>query len=143
MPTHFISKSKSYLHCGTQHQSWRAATTRLNMFSGLQISFLQLNYINSNVSHFEYPEFSSVVECAFSGVLPRVRIAKRSLFAGLAFARVTILNIRKSNGFSCPGWSSESQRQAAGLPYSVQEWNARGGPSTSVLLLNSRRFTRP
>jgi hypothetical protein len=42
-------------------------------------------------------------------VLARVRIAKGSLFAGLAFARVTILNIRKSNGVCCPGWSSESQ----------------------------------
>ncbi len=35
---------------------------------------------------------------------------------------VTILNIRKSNGVSCPGWSPESERQLAELPYSVQEW---------------------
>jgi hypothetical protein len=41
-------------------------------------------------------------------VLAGIRIAKEFLFAGLAFARVTILIIRKSNGVSCPGWSSES-----------------------------------
>ena len=29
--------------------------------------------------------------------------------AGMAFARVIVLNIRKPNGVSCPGWSSESQ----------------------------------
>ncbi len=67
LPTHFISVRKSYLHCWNQHQGWRAVTTRLNMFSGLQFSFLQFNLINRNVSHIEYPEFSSVVECAFSG----------------------------------------------------------------------------
>ena len=31
-------------------RQYRAATTRLNMFSGQQISFLQLNYINRNLS---------------------------------------------------------------------------------------------
>ncbi len=62
---------------------------------------------------------------------------EKSTFAGLAFARVTILNIRKSNGVSCPGWSSESQWQPADMPYSVQEWNARIGnyPSHSSVLL--------
>jgi hypothetical protein len=59
---------------------------------------------------------------------------KKPLFAGLAFARVTILNIRKSHGVSCPGRSSESQCQPADLPYSVQEWNARRGAYSSVLL---------
>jgi hypothetical protein len=54
-----------------------------------------------------------------------------------------IFNIRKSNGVSCPGWSSESQWQPADLPYSVQMWNAGGVDSASVLLPNSRRFTRP
>jgi hypothetical protein len=67
LTTHFISVIKSYLHCWNQHQSWQAVTTRLNMFSGLKFSFLQFNFINSNVSLIEYPEFSSVVECAFSG----------------------------------------------------------------------------
>jgi hypothetical protein len=42
-------------------------TTYLNLFSGLQVSFLQFNYINRKVSFLEYPVFSSVVECALSG----------------------------------------------------------------------------
>ncbi len=77
------------------------------------------------------------------GVLPRVRIVKGSLFAGLAFVRVMILNILKSNGISCPCRSSKSPWQPADLPYSVQEWNTRGELSTSVLLPKSRRFTKP
>jgi hypothetical protein len=109
LPTHFIGVLNSYLDCWNQHQSWLEVTTRLNMVSGLQFSFLQFNYINSNVSPIEYPEFSSVVEYAFLGGLPRVRIVKGSLFAGLAFVRVMILNILKSNGISCPGRSSKSQ----------------------------------
>ncbi len=82
---HISLVTQSYLHCGKQHQSWRAATTRLNMFSGLQISFLQLNYINHNVSLNEYPEFSSVVECAFSGGFTPSSIRKRFSFCWIGF----------------------------------------------------------
>ncbi len=46
LQTHFINVPKSYLQCGTQRQSWRAATTHINLF-------LQFNYINSNVSYHE------------------------------------------------------------------------------------------
>ncbi len=86
-------------------------TTRLNMFSGLQISFLQFNYIKHNVLSFEYPEFSSLVECAFSGDFIPSSNSEKSLFVGLAFARVTVLIIWKSNGVSCHDWSSESESQ--------------------------------
>ena len=134
MQTHFISKSKSYLHCGKQHQSWRAATTRLNMFSGQQISFLQLNYINRNLSRNNITLVAPWQSGWLRSALGLVRNSKRVLFAGLAFALVMILNIQKSNGISCPGWSSESQWQPADLPYSVQEWNARIAIYSSVLL---------
>ncbi len=102
LPTHFISVIKSYLYCGNQHQSWRAVTTRLNMFSGLQFSFLQFNFINRNVSCNEYPEFISVVECAFSGGFTQSSNRERFSFCWIGFARVTILNIRKSNGVTLP-----------------------------------------
>jgi hypothetical protein len=89
----------------------RAVTTRLNrdlnMFSGQQFAFSQFKYIDHNVSsmiELEYPEFSSVLECAFPGGRPgrgllRVQTAKGSLFDGLAFARVAImiLNIRSDS----------------------------------------------
>ncbi len=79
------------------------------------------------------------------GGLPQVLITKGSLFPGawVAFARVTILNIQKSNGVSCPGWSSESQWQPAVLPYSVEEWNARRGAYSSVLLQYFVSSSRP
>ena len=51
MQTHFINVCKSHLQCGTQRQSWRAATLCSNMFCGLQFFFLQFNYINRNVSY--------------------------------------------------------------------------------------------
>jgi hypothetical protein len=82
------------------------------------------------------------------GGLPRVWIAKGSLFAGLAFARMPvtalILKIRKSNRVCCPGWSesSESQWQAADLPYSVQEWNAHPVHWASVLLPKCNLFVQ-
>ena len=66
LQTHFISVTKSYLHCWNQHQNWQAATTHPNMFCGQQISFLQFNYINHNVSDNQYQMFSSVVECSDS-----------------------------------------------------------------------------
>ena len=91
MQTHFISNSKSYLHCGKQHQSWRAATTRLNMFSGLQISFLQLNYINHNISRKNITSVAPWQSGWLRSALGLVRNSKRVLFAGLAFARVMIL----------------------------------------------------
>ena len=62
------------------------------------------------------------------------------LFAGMAFARVIVLNIRKPNGVSCPGFAPRLFFQAAGLRYSVQKWNARPGASTSVLLPLSHLF---
>ena len=62
------------------------------------------------------------------------------LFAGMAFARVIVLNIRNPNGVSCPGCSPRLFFQAAGLRYSVQKWNARPGASTSVLLPISHLF---
>ncbi len=52
------------------HDASCLRSTRLNimMFSGLQYSFLQFNFMSrNNVSLLEYLEFSSVVECAFSG----------------------------------------------------------------------------
>jgi hypothetical protein len=154
LPTHFISVLKSYLHCWNhwQHQSWRAVTTRLNMFSGLQFSFLQFNFINCNVSLLKFPEFSSVVEYArpFGEVLPRVRIAKGSLFAGLAFARVTILNIRKSMESVAlagpPSLRVNDNLQTCPTVYKSHGGTpSRGEPelSTSVLLPKSRRFTKP
>ena len=88
LPTHFIRVIKSYLHCWNQHQSWRAVTTRLNMFSGLQFSFLQLkllNFIDRNVSNFEYPEFSSVVECALSGGFTPSSNRERFSFCWIGF----------------------------------------------------------
>ncbi len=48
--THFSSISKSYLHGWNQRHSWWVETTQHNMFSRLQFSFLQLSYINLNVS---------------------------------------------------------------------------------------------
>ena len=62
------------------------------------------------------------------------------LFAGMAFARVIVLNIRKPNGVSCPGFSPRLFFQAAGLRYSVQKWNARPDIWASVLLPISRPF---
>jgi hypothetical protein len=49
------------------HDASCLRSTRLNMFSGLQYSFLQFNFMSRNVLLLEYLEFSSVVECAFSG----------------------------------------------------------------------------
>ena len=53
------------------------------------------------------------------------------LFAGMAFARVIVLNILKPNGVSCPGpaFSPRLFFQAAGLRYSVQNWNACPAPA--------------
>ncbi len=85
LPTHFISVIKSYLHCWNQHQSWLAVTTRLNMFSGLQFSFFHFNFINSNVSHIEYPEFSSVVECTFYGGFTPSSNRERFSFCWIGF----------------------------------------------------------
>ena len=48
LQTYFINVSNSHLQCEALHQSWRAATTRSNMFSQLQFSFLQFNYLNRN-----------------------------------------------------------------------------------------------
>ena len=62
------------------------------------------------------------------------------LFAGMAFARVIVLNIRKPNGVSCPGFSPRLFFQPAGFYYSVQKWNARPELSTSVLLPISHLF---
>ena len=45
MQTHFIRVAKSYLHCGTQHKSWRATKLRFNMFFWLWIFFLLLDFI--------------------------------------------------------------------------------------------------
>jgi len=50
LQTRFINVPKSHLHCKALHQSWQAATTRSNMFSRLQFSFLHFNFINHNVS---------------------------------------------------------------------------------------------
>ena len=38
-------------------------------------------------------------------LVSRVQYLKRVLFAGMAFARVIVLNIRKPNGVCCPGSS--------------------------------------
>ncbi len=85
LPTHFIGVLNSYLHCWNQHQGWLEVTTRLNMVSGLQFSFLQFNYINSNVSPIEYPEFSSVVEYAFLGGFTPSSNRERFSFCWIGF----------------------------------------------------------
>ena len=45
---------------------------------------------------------SSAVKCIFSDALARVRYLNSFSFAGMAFARVIVLNIRKPNGVCCP-----------------------------------------
>jgi hypothetical protein len=50
----------------------------------------------------EDQEFSSMVECACSWGFPPSLNRERLSFSGLAFARVTILNVWRSNGVSCP-----------------------------------------
>ena len=69
-----------------------------------------------------------------------LQLLNSCLFAGMAFARVIVLNIRKPNGVSCPGFAPRLFFQAAGLRYSVQKWNARPARWTSVLLPISHLF---
>ncbi len=75
-------------------------TTRLSMVSGLQFSFLQFNYINSHILLIEYLEFSSVVECAFSGgFTPTSNCTFRSQMASVALAGPLRVN---DNLQTCP-----------------------------------------
>jgi hypothetical protein len=139
MQTHFISNSKSYLHCGKQHQSCRASITRLNVFLAANFVFATLRHKPQSFAK-DYHWVSSVAEwSSLEGFWLGLNLEK-STFARLAFALVMILNIRKPNGISCPGFSPRPSWQPAGSPYNVQKWNARNDIITSVLLPNFSPF---
>ena len=81
---------------------------------------------------------NSAAECPLRTLWTLVRILlklERCLFTGMAFARVIVLNIRKPNGVSCPGFTLRLFFRAAGLLYSVPKWNARPDPSTVTRVL--------
>ena len=101
LQTHFINVSKSYLCCGTQRQSSRGALMHKTMFSRKMSLHFIFNKKALNFIETVAPRWSVYTRMLVS----RVQYLKRLLFAGLAFARVIVLNIRKPNGVCCPGCS--------------------------------------
>jgi hypothetical protein len=69
--------------------------------------------------------------------MPSVLIVKSLLFAGMAFARVIVLNIRKSMA----SVAQPALRGSRDWAYSVQKWNAHPDIRTSNLLPISSRFS--
>ena len=99
MQTHFIRVPKSYLQCWSQHQSWRAATTHSNMFSVLQLFYLQFIFINSNVSNLSIRISScgSVVR-ALRLISVRLPIQVQPVcFCPSGVSAPALLNLRKPN----------------------------------------------
>ncbi len=101
LQTHFIRVPKSYLHCGTQHQSWQATKLWSNMFFWLWILF-SIRVYNSNDSHYLHVRFASLAQwlerCALS-VRDCRFWSKRCAFAQVAKAHQHFLNLWNRNHF--------------------------------------------
>lgn len=100
------------------------------MFLGSNFLILQFSYITGNVTK---NGVSSVLECTSSKCYALSLNSEKNAFAGMAFALVTVLNIHKANGFSCPACSPSLQR----LDLQCTKWYACRADSTNVLLLIS------
>ncbi len=112
------------------------------MVSGLQFSFLQFNYINSHVLLIEYLEFSSVVECAFSGGFTPSSNSKRFSFCWIGFWARDYFKHSEVKWRQLP-WLVLWESMTTCRPYSVQEWNARIVNYSSVLLQYFVALFRP
>ena len=130
MQTCFINAPKSCLHCESQRQTSRGALIHRTMFFGVGVFVVYIKKKKGQFIEAVAPRSSALSRTIFS----RVQYSKRSLFAGLAYWRVIFLNIRKSNGVSCPGFAPTLFCRPASLSYSVQKWNAKKASFLSVLL---------
>ena len=127
MQTYFINVPKSHLRREALHQSWRAATTRSNMFCQLR-NFL---FCNSTIKTAMFRDMLSQI-CRHGSVVRAVRFLSERLPVLIQTARfcpscTSVPTLFKS-------WETKPSPSSShgGLPprgqlclhYSVQNWNA-------------------